>query len=1652
MLFYFFLLQAGYAQTPTDGLVAYWSFDEEIGTTALDSSGNDNTGTLINGPSWVTGRVGNALSFDGINDYVEINDNNNLDLTVGEFTLSAWIYPESYGAALSSRIIDHGGGSPGEGGWSLLVSNESGEQRLRIYIKNGNSFSGTYSDINTIALNTWQHVAVTFQSGMVTMYINGQIKGQASGLPTPTDTNAPVRIGMRATDVFRTFTGVIDEVYIYNRALTPQEIMDLNNQPPPLSDMDPPVITDGQPVGELPLETTSATLSVTTDETATCKYTIFPDIPYSQIQDTFSNTGGTTHTNPISGLEYIQSRTYYVKCRDQSGNSNPVDYTVSFYFNRTVYSVSPSGSDTNPGTEVLPFKTIQHAIDSASGNNSYETIIKVAQGTYYENISIVCCSSRNNWRILGGWDSDFIDRDENPSTTVIDGGGKQRVIKINVPALDLTIEGLMIRNGFDSVSGGGIAVFPFYHGTITLNLVNNIIAHNRAGSAGGGVYVFSSKESASTTLNLSSNVIVNNHADDSCGGVCVVSEDSANTIVNLEDNALIDNSAGCFGGGIYFWSYNGAKITSTFTNNLINNNSAAYLGAGVYAYSESGASLSIEFANNRITGNAASYLGGGVYLHSVSDSTLNTSYFTKNKITGNSAGYDGGGIYFWGATTSTFANNIVAGNSASRGAGVFATEGATLTFTNDTITNNLGDGIAGDLDTTVDIRNTIIWGNDSTDINKSGNSIINVSHSDIGSGTFNDDGTSFNIDPKFLDNYHLSSSSPLINKGDNVAASDIDEDFEGDPRIMYDKVDIGADEHIFRIIKPDILPTMIIDGNLSEYAGGDSIRLNPSTGGNTVTVRAVWDDEALYLSYEVTDTQLNASVTTRDGYVKNEDSVGWLIDTLNDGGGSEDPNAPYMLDDDYQGVVNILNTKYDLRGTTSGVPTSSWNGSWQSAVQFNGTINDNLDIDTGYTVEMKIPWTDLFSTAFSGDNTVKIGFLLNDKDDSSCNVDPTGTYIDAENYTDTQNEAANFSEQTSQGGYLNTSYLRTLLPVWQNIFTTQTLPGSPHGPDSPVENGVKWTSDINGYVTGVRFYKHSSNTGTHKGRLWQGTTLLANATFTNETSSGWQTVYFDSPVSVIAGTTYIVSYHSVSGYYYQSNSYFGAVDNPPLHISATAGQNGVFRYGLASTFECSQMPCTPAAQPTSTANANFWVDVIFVQTSPSCSDISGREYKKYEVDFPADAYTVWLRGYGVAGADTVLVGVDGSCIGTYQFNARNQWSWSNTAIAGTNSTGTLSAASHHIDIWTRQANVLIDGIYLTTRSEIPTDIYHGIEIDPSYCSTTSHAMWPEGGGTAFENASNWQEVQITISKPYYCDDDHDGYIDAFSDGICYGSDCAPAGCQTIPDTDCNDNDFYEHPNQTWYKDYDNDDYADGTADPISCTRPQGYKTDLELTATSGDCDDTNEFAYPWASEIWYDGVDQDCDGCNDYDQDKDGFVNETWNDKADNCSVDTDGCCSPDTNDCNDTDPVLNPDTQWYPDSDGDGYGNPTYAFVQCTQPSGPPDYVLGKNLDCDDNNANIYPRGPELRIIDAPTSYYWMYELQTAYNDALDGETIQSKVGSYTGDFTAGENKSVIIEGGYDCSYSVISGITTVHGDIFITDGSVTAEHLKLDRDQYGY
>jgi hypothetical protein len=255
------------------------------------------------------------------------------------------------------------------------------------------------------------------------------------------------------------------------------------------------------------------------------------------------------------------------------------------------------------------------------------------------------------------------------------------------------------------------------------------------------------------------------------------------------------------------------------------------------------------------------------------------------------------------------------------------------------------------------------------------------------------------------------------------------------------------------------------------------------------------------------------------------------------------------------------------------------------------------------------------------------------------------------------------------------------------IFDLATPSVPDAGDASGVELGVKFKSDLNGSVAGIRFYKGTGNTGTHIGSLWTTAgTRLAQATFTSESATGWQTVQFASPVTISAGTTYVASYYAPSGHYSVDSTGLGSgFDNVPLHaIANSASANGVYAYGSTSTF------------PSSSYNAtNYYVDVLFslaAPVAPTAVSASGATQTTVNVSWTAPSTGGGVSTYTVtpyigttaqpsktvtgtpAATSTTVTGLTGNTTYTFKVTASNA-SGSSPASAASNSITTSSTAS-----------------------------------------------------------------------------------------------------------------------------------------------------------------------------------------------------------------------------------------------------------------------------------------------------------------------------------------------------------------------------------------
>ena len=207
----------------------YWPLDETSGTNAPDSSMNENDGTVY-GATWTTGSgINGCLSFDGVDDYVGIPDDDTLDITE-EITVMGWVYVNSYETGRFYTVAGKWNDRDGNyRGYLLGLSlKETTNPQPRFYIsKDGTNFPSANSSLN-LNTGTWYHLAGTYDGSNLKIYVDGQLKGTTpvSGLINLND--QPVLIGGdRAGGTNgRFFNGLIDEVKIYSCCLSAAEILE----------------------------------------------------------------------------------------------------------------------------------------------------------------------------------------------------------------------------------------------------------------------------------------------------------------------------------------------------------------------------------------------------------------------------------------------------------------------------------------------------------------------------------------------------------------------------------------------------------------------------------------------------------------------------------------------------------------------------------------------------------------------------------------------------------------------------------------------------------------------------------------------------------------------------------------------------------------------------------------------------------------------------------------------------------------------------------------------------------------------------------------------------------------------------------------------------------------------------------------------------------------------------------------------------------------------------------------------------------------------------------------------------------------------------------------------------------------------------------
>ena len=306
------------------GLVAAYGF-EESGSQVVDSSSNANSGTISQAVR-TSGRFGGGLQFDGVNDVVTVNDSASLDLVSG-MTLEAWVRPTVLPTNFRSVVVKER--ATNSLAYQLAAgSNSSNRPANRVYAQGAvrTLFGGSQ-----LGAGVWVHLAATYDGANQRLFVNGTQIASAAQTGALTATTNALRLGGSST-MGQYFNGTLDEVRVYNRALSQAEIQVDMNAPiaPSAPDTASPVLSNGQPTGQLPAGTSQATLQVTTNESATCRYSTSAGIAYASMSGSFTTTGGTAHSTTVGGLGDGLSYTYYLRCQDPSGNATTSDYSIAF--------------------------------------------------------------------------------------------------------------------------------------------------------------------------------------------------------------------------------------------------------------------------------------------------------------------------------------------------------------------------------------------------------------------------------------------------------------------------------------------------------------------------------------------------------------------------------------------------------------------------------------------------------------------------------------------------------------------------------------------------------------------------------------------------------------------------------------------------------------------------------------------------------------------------------------------------------------------------------------------------------------------------------------------------------------------------------------------------------------------------------------------------------------------------------------------------------------------------------------------------------------------------------------------------------------------------------------------------------------------------
>jgi len=641
------------------GLVAHWKFDEGSGAVAADSSGNGHDGA-IHGATWQTDVApvnggSHSLYFDGSDDYVEVPDDGSLS-GMSSLSVSCWFNATSFDPNPGEPCYlvskdRQGDGSNATDSYGLTVAQIPGGIQVQAEIWSGSASgpgdSAQAAAVKPLQVDRWYHVAMTYDSSTLRLYLDGEeIASAAYDKTLNANTSVPLRTGQCSGPRTRLFHGLIDEVQVWDSVMPPPAplvVVHVDDDAPGDPGPNDPAVSDP---GENGTEAH----------------------PFDTIQEALNAAvSGVTETVLVQPGTYVENVNF---------NGKAITVTTTDPDSESIRDATVI--DGNQAGTVVAFNHGEEADSVLTGFTIWNGRAPDGGGIYCSSSSPTITKNRiagnsaTGWQYSGGGGiycagacSPAITLNAIETNSAAQGGG----IKCRYGASP-EIDNNAITGNTAVYVGGGVGGYT----NCSLTITNNSISDNQAGRQGGGI---GCRESCSVTI--SDNTISANSAGWRGGAVLLTYGCSG----LIEANAITENSAAgtTSGGGAGIFLY---ESSCSIANNDISNNSSSFGGGGIRVAEGS----DILITDNKIKNNTASTSGGGICV------SWSSPEIRGNEIVGNSAIGQGGGIDCGGGSSPTIAGNLISENRVTGpttyavGGGIRSGTDCRLEVINNTITNN----------------------------------------------------------------------------------------------------------------------------------------------------------------------------------------------------------------------------------------------------------------------------------------------------------------------------------------------------------------------------------------------------------------------------------------------------------------------------------------------------------------------------------------------------------------------------------------------------------------------------------------------------------------------------------------------------------------------------------------------------------------------------------------------------------------------------------------------------------------------------------------------------------------------------------------------------------------------------------------------------